>query len=197
MIRKFITTYFKQRDCITFVRPVEEESQLQRLDTLDESLIRLEFREQVKRAREKIFKSITAKMIAGQKISSAGFLSAAEVYINTVNSGKVLTIQSTWVSVRQDQNASVLRESISKLEKEIVKLKSEGSVPPNWRSHVENEVLKHFKINSYGSDDEKKTERERLEHVIKEKLDSFEKDLKYQVEKELAKATDSIIFNIR
>lgn len=39
-IRRAITTYFKDRDCMTMVRPAREESDLRRLDMLPEHALR-------------------------------------------------------------------------------------------------------------------------------------------------------------
>ena len=39
-IRRAITTYFKDRDCMTMIRPAREEADLRRLDMLPEHALR-------------------------------------------------------------------------------------------------------------------------------------------------------------
>ena len=50
-IKKSITNYFKERECMTLVRPVNEERDLQRLNTLPDFSLRAEFQQGVKKLR--------------------------------------------------------------------------------------------------------------------------------------------------
>jgi hypothetical protein len=47
-IRRLIKHFFKDRDCSTLVRPVEEEKELQSLQNMSDDLLREEFVLQVK-----------------------------------------------------------------------------------------------------------------------------------------------------
>lgn len=62
-LRRLFKHFFRDRDCATLVRPVEEESQLQRLDTLEEAELRPEFVEQIKALRKRIFRRVKPKTI--------------------------------------------------------------------------------------------------------------------------------------
>lgn len=47
-IRRLIKHFFKERDCHTLVRPVEEEKELQSLQHMDDANLRSEFVQQYK-----------------------------------------------------------------------------------------------------------------------------------------------------
>lgn len=47
-IRRLIRHFFRERDCITMVRPVEAEKDLQRLDSMKNGELRTEFVDQIK-----------------------------------------------------------------------------------------------------------------------------------------------------
>jgi hypothetical protein len=64
-----IKHFFRDRDCATLVRPVETETELQQLDTLDESELRPEFVEQIKALRKKIFKKVKPKNIHNKTLN--------------------------------------------------------------------------------------------------------------------------------
>ena len=53
--RKIIRDIFAERDCLTMVRPVANEKDLQKMDALDETHFRPEFIEQITKARTMIF----------------------------------------------------------------------------------------------------------------------------------------------
>lgn len=61
-VRRAIATYFKDRDCITMVRPAREESDLRRLQMLPEHALRREFIQSVNELRDKIMKETGPKI---------------------------------------------------------------------------------------------------------------------------------------
>ena len=69
-VRNVIKNYFKERDCFTIVRPVENESDLQRLNCLENEKIRPEFLEQIEILKEKIFMNVKPKNFEGKKFFS-------------------------------------------------------------------------------------------------------------------------------
>lgn len=62
-IRRLIKHFFKDRDCQTLVRPIEDEKQLQNLNTLKNSDLRTEFVDQIGVLRSKIFKKVKPKYL--------------------------------------------------------------------------------------------------------------------------------------
>lgn len=60
-IRRMVKHFFKDRDLVTLVRPIEDESLLQKLNSLDDSELREEFLDEMYKLRKRIFKKITPK----------------------------------------------------------------------------------------------------------------------------------------
>ena len=82
-VRNVIKNYFKERDCFTIVRPVENESDLQRLNCLENEKIRPEFLEQIEILREKIFMNVKPKNFEGKKFfSGENFFFLLKMWLN-------------------------------------------------------------------------------------------------------------------
>ena len=60
-IRRSLLKYFKERDCLTLVRPAREETDLQKLNYLPNYMLRKEFNEGVNKLRAKIMKNTGPK----------------------------------------------------------------------------------------------------------------------------------------
>jgi len=65
-LKSLICNYFTERDCYTLVRPVENESDLQNLQSIEESLFRKEFLEQSSLFRNKVYKKVKPKVLNGR-----------------------------------------------------------------------------------------------------------------------------------
>jgi hypothetical protein len=53
-VRRILTSFFKKRECVTLVRPLEDESRLQQLDSIPESQLRRQFVEQMAELRNAV-----------------------------------------------------------------------------------------------------------------------------------------------
>ena len=78
-IRKMVKEYFPNRDCVTLVRPLLEEGNLQNLEKINSSKLRKEFIEQVNYLRKTVLNSINPKKLNGQELSG-------EMFINLLHS---------------------------------------------------------------------------------------------------------------
>lgn len=58
--RRVLTSFFKERDCATLLRPLDEEAGLQRMDSLPESALRPEFRRQMASLRAHLVNDVSA-----------------------------------------------------------------------------------------------------------------------------------------
>lgn len=58
--RRVLTSFFKERDCATLLRPLDEEAGLQRMDSLPESALRPEFRRQMATLRAHLVNDVSA-----------------------------------------------------------------------------------------------------------------------------------------
>lgn len=68
-IRRLIKHFFKDRDCYTMVRPVEQEKELQSLQSLPDDSLRSEFLTQTQQLRQKIFKRVKPKTLNSKFIN--------------------------------------------------------------------------------------------------------------------------------
>ena len=95
-IRKAIKDNFKKRECFSLIRPVEDEKELQNLESLPESKFRNEFLVQCKQLRELIYDNISAKAINGRILTGENLISFLEDIVNSINSGGVPVIENSW-----------------------------------------------------------------------------------------------------
>jgi hypothetical protein len=56
-----LTAFFKDRDCVTLVRPLEEETRLQQMDRLEDKQLRPQFRRQMRALRERLFHDVSRR----------------------------------------------------------------------------------------------------------------------------------------
>ena len=102
-IRKMVKEYFPKRDCVTLVRPLLEEDNLQSLEKMDVTKLRKEFIEQVNYLRKVVLNSINPKKLNGQELSGEMFINLLNSYVNMINEGAVPIIQTAWTYIRQNQ----------------------------------------------------------------------------------------------
>ena len=95
-IRRLIKHFFTDRDCSTLVRPTEEETDLQVLQTLEDDCLRPEFVEVARKLRTKIFKRVKPKTLNGKFITGEMLLELCHSYANAINKGSVPSIKSAW-----------------------------------------------------------------------------------------------------
>ena len=105
--------FFKDRDCLTIVRPVNEEYALKRLDRLDDGQIRPEFLAQLKKLKEKILSKITPKQLKGVNLTPKMYFSAISKYVEAINNGAVPTISTAWEHMVDSECRDALEVSVN------------------------------------------------------------------------------------
>lgn len=98
-----IQLFFKDRDCCTLVRPVENERALQNLQSMEDGEFRPEFTEQITALRQRILKKTKPKVLNGKHLSGAMLLELCTAYTDAINKGSVPNIQSAWSYVCQNE----------------------------------------------------------------------------------------------
>ena len=111
-IRRLIHHFFKDRDCFTMVRPVEEEKELQSLQMMDDSLLRQEFVQQVNQLRQRIFKRVRPKTLNSKFMTGEMLLELAYSYTEAINLGSVPNIQNAWSYVCQNECQRAIADCI-------------------------------------------------------------------------------------
>ena len=94
-----ITSFFKDRDCYTMVRPTEDERDLQKLQDLTNGNMRPEFVKQMETLRAKIFNKVRPKSLNGRFVTGETLLELCEAYTHAINQGNVPCIESAWTYV--------------------------------------------------------------------------------------------------
>jgi len=98
-IREAIIKLFRQRECMTFVRPVEDELELQNLNSVKLSQMRPEFVNQFKLFRQKVFSEAPSKMMHGKNVNGRMISSLLDQYVRAINEGAVPNISTAWENV--------------------------------------------------------------------------------------------------
>lgn len=99
LIRNNIIKYFPERDCITLVRPVEQESDLQRLMDIPVEKLKTNFKLEFKQLKDKVYKETAPKKINGKKLTGPTLAQLIIEFVNTINSGSIPNINNSWDSV--------------------------------------------------------------------------------------------------
>ena len=93
-IRDALLQFFKDRDCMTLVRPVNDEQGLKNLNRLSNKQLRPEFMDQLNGLREKILAKVTPKQLKGVNLNIRMFFAMVENYVDAINTGQLPTISS-------------------------------------------------------------------------------------------------------
>lgn len=118
---------------------MEEESDLQKLNSIDDNDIRPEFVDQISKLRTKVFRKVKPKKLNGQFLNGQMIIELAKAYVDAINTGRVPTIESAWDYMCAEENHKAAKSSM-----EIIKLYSQKikqSLPVD-----SNEILKHKEL---------------------------------------------------
>ncbi|RLN54762.1 hypothetical protein BBJ29_007776 [Phytophthora kernoviae] len=109
-IRAMMKDFFRDRDCVTLVRPVHEEAKLQQVDQLPIEELRPEFQEQLSNVMQIVYgDSLQPKTLQGKPLNGSMFAGLLQAYVAAINSGGVPVITSAWEGV----TASECRKAMS------------------------------------------------------------------------------------
>lgn len=95
-LRHMLVSFFPHRSCHALVRPVHDESSLQRIDELSSSDLRPEFKDGVEALRESLMDNMRPKKIGGAPMSGAAYVELVRQYVDAINSGGVPVVSSAW-----------------------------------------------------------------------------------------------------
>ncbi|DBA05133.1 TPA: hypothetical protein N0F65_004983 [Lagenidium giganteum] len=118
-VRLLLSDFFRQRDCVTFVRPVDDEQQLRTLTSVPYDQLRDEFRSAFESMRRRLFERAKPKMLFGKMLNGAMYINLVRSYVEALNSGKAPVISSAWSRVVQAQCEDALHDAIELYKKEI------------------------------------------------------------------------------
>jgi len=113
--RAHLRNYFKDRGCATLIRPVMEESDLQKLSTLGDASLRPEFLEAASALRTRILSSTANRPMRHKETLFSGAMLGAlvERYVVSVNAGAVPHIGDAWECVVAVRAAGAERQLLA------------------------------------------------------------------------------------
>jgi len=179
-IRRLLKHFFRDRDCVTMVRPVELEQDLQKLDSMPDKYLREEFLTQAQNIRNKVFKKTKPKSVGGKVVTSEMLLHLANGYAVAVNRGKVPTIESAWNYVCKEKANDTARECLAQVDKIVntdETVKALLADDKDWKGEVRRILMAKFNQAKFADSVELKEKQEQLEKDIAEKLDSISKNM--------------------
>ena len=109
-------TFFPRRQCVTLVRPADNEETLQNLADAPPEKLRPEFREQMAALRADLVGGAEPKTHAGCALTGAGFVALLKAYVAAINSGGVPAVEGAWQAAITTQCERSLAGALSAFE---------------------------------------------------------------------------------
>lgn len=116
-IRNLLKDFFKDRDCVTLVRPLTNEDNLQNLERMELSKLRPEFAEQVLALRKKVLHKVKPKSLKGQVLNGEMFCNMMSSYVKAINNGAVPVIENAWSFMCKNECYKAMKNAIASYEK--------------------------------------------------------------------------------
>ncbi|OQR87998.1 guanylate-binding protein [Achlya hypogyna] len=107
-VRALLSSFFPNRDCLTMVRPLNDESLLRELPKQPLESLRPEFQAQLTTLHHKVFDSLKPKKLMAKALSGAMLVTLAHNYVDAFNSGATPVISSAWDRVVAAQSEQAL-----------------------------------------------------------------------------------------
>jgi hypothetical protein len=111
-VRELVTAFFRRRDCCALMRPAEEESDLNALQSAATAGIRPEFLKQVQSLKQKLLGMLQPKTIRGKVLTGPMLATMIKTYVAAINSGETMTITDAWEAVTVVQGQRAYQESL-------------------------------------------------------------------------------------
>ena len=87
-----MTSFFRDRDCFTMVRPLVDENKLQDLDAIPFEELRPDFIEQVIQFRKRVTQGLKIKTVNGKQLNGDMYCNMMSSYVGSINEGAVPNI---------------------------------------------------------------------------------------------------------
>ena len=121
-IRKLLSVFFKERDCYTLIRPVNDEKKLRLIDKLPISEMRPEFLEQMDEFVERVFSSVRPKLVQGSYLNGKTYMGLAKMWVDSLNNNSIPDVKTSWKLVVESQMEQVFNKSINFYTEEMLSL---------------------------------------------------------------------------
>ena len=196
LVRKMIKTYFLERDCFPMVRPVENESELQKLMTLSDNKIRPEFLRQCEMLRNKIYMKIKPKTFNGKILSGQMLINLLRSIIEAINEGAIPVIENSWKYITNNECMKLIRENVEYFKKLILEYQKNNLTNNNFFSDLQefSQNMIEEIVNKFKDENEKRFE-DINEYVHKLKL-NLNQEFKKLNEENISLLKDKYILDL-
>ncbi|KDO28077.1 hypothetical protein SPRG_06766 [Saprolegnia parasitica CBS 223.65] len=110
-VRALLAAFFPDRDCLTMVRPLNDELLLRELPKQPLESLRPEFQAQLTTLHKKVFSTLKPKKLMAKALSGAMLVTLARNYVDAFNSGATPVISSAWDRVVAAQSEQALESA--------------------------------------------------------------------------------------
>jgi len=183
-IRRLLGNFFKDRDCFLMVRPIEGEKDIQSLHKLQPEQLRPEFNDQVNNLKRKVWLKVKPKQFRGKAVNGPAFIVLCKLLCNMLNSGEMLSLDSTWNSICQIECEKILRELSDTYESKMQEELNKGKITPqsigDLHKKVKGELMDTFKKRALG--DNVKEFEGQFEEILRQKYQMIKKIFQSQIE---------------
>lgn len=131
-IRRTILDFFRDRDCVTLIRPVNDERQLREINTLPYETLRPKFREQMDDLVTKIVSTVRVKMIEGAVLTGEMLAELTGQYTEAINNDSIPAIAPAWERVVDSQLKQAVKQGVA-----AYKAYMDSAVVPNLPMETE------------------------------------------------------------
>ena len=178
-IRQMVKEYFVERDCVTLIRPLMDESSLQNLEKVEDRKLRKEFLDQINALRKTVLNSIKPKQLNGQLLNGEMLMNLLNSYVEMINKGAVPVIQSAWTYMCQNECVKAQENSIELYNKKFKELEMKFPMTEEElkliHKQMKKEALDNYTSSAIGDFDHAKYQK--LKDEIKaQKKKLFEKN---------------------
>jgi len=134
-IREGIMKYFKDRDCVSLIRPLDDENDLAHIEEQTFDSLRPDFQGQMNKLIQKIYTKAKPKVISGKTLNGSMFLGLAMEYVDSLNNEKTPTIITALDRVVYAESNKIMDSLFEDLRTEVDKRADRKKFP------IENEDL--------------------------------------------------------
>ena len=127
LIRENIIKYFKERECITLPRPVDEESDLHKLNEIPFCKLKTNFREEFLNLKKIIYEKAKIKKIGNKKINGLILVELLVSFINSLNSKIIPNINSAIDNIIINEIEKSYNNSLKLWKENFIKIKDNNN----------------------------------------------------------------------
>ena len=119
-IRQVVRSFFRSRACRSLSRPVVDEDELSKVDSLPISTLRKRFREELSALKEHLFENLTPKTLGTDVLRGRAFAEVAQEFCRTFNDGAIPTVSTAWDNVSRLESEAALEDAISSFDAALI-----------------------------------------------------------------------------